>query len=65
MSNQSGLGHVVYASGMIVGVRFEEDLPKIGTALKVEIQGKQSYLEVAQHDGRGTVKCIAIMQLVF
>ena len=60
MSNQSGLGHVVYASGMIVGVRFEQDLPKVGTALKVEIKGKESYLEVAQHDGRGIVKCIAI-----
>lgn len=62
--NKIDLGYVVYVSGMIVGVKFEGDLPKIGTALKTEIDGREVYLEVAQHEGRGIVRCIAISSIL-
>lgn len=52
-------GKIVQVSGSVVDVRFETgSLPKIRDALYVELNGKRIYMEVEQHVGLKTVRCI-------
>ncbi|WP_027134064.1 F0F1 ATP synthase subunit beta [Geminicoccus roseus] len=54
-------GRVVQVMGAVVDCRFEGgNLPEILTALHLENQGKTLVLEVAQHLGENTVRCIAM-----
>lgn len=54
-------GKIVQVSGSVVDVRFEPGhLPKIKEALTVEIDGQDVVMEVAQHIGNGTVRCIML-----
>ena len=54
-------GRIVQISGPVIDVEFEAgDLPKIREALTVENEGKQYVMEVAQHVGDNTVRCIAM-----
>jgi F-type H+-transporting ATPase subunit beta len=46
--------------GAVVDVKFEGDLPAILNALTLENKGKSLVLEVAQHIGESTVRCIAM-----
>ena len=47
--------------GPVVDVRFEEgELPHIKDALTVENSGKTCVMEVAQHMGNRTVRCIML-----
>ena len=46
--------------GPVVDVRFDGDLPKIKDALEVENDGKRAVMEVAQHIGGNTVRCIML-----
>ena len=48
--------------GPVVDVEFEssENLPAIRDALEVENQGKRCVMEVAQHIGNNTVRCILL-----
>ena len=46
--------------GAVVDVQFDGDLPAILNALHVENQGNRLVLEVAQHLGENTVRCIAM-----
>ncbi len=54
-------GKIVQVSGSVVDVRFEPGhLPKIKEALTVEVEGRQVVMEVAQHIGDYTVRCIML-----
>ena len=46
--------------GAVVDVQFEGALPAILNALETENDGKRLVLEVAQHLGENTVRCIAM-----
>ena len=54
-------GRIAQISGPVVDVRFEAgDLPKIREALSVELEGQRRIMEVAQHMGGGTVRCVML-----
>ena len=53
-------GRIVHISGPVTDVRFEGELPKIKDALTVEVGGKKLVMEVAQHVGADTVRCIML-----
>ena len=54
-------GKIVQVSGSVVDVRFEPGhLPKIKEALTVHVDGRDVVMEVAQHIGNYTVRCIML-----
>lgn len=53
-------GKIVQVMGPVVDVVFEGALPKIKDALEVENNGKKAVMEVAQHIGSNTVRCIML-----
>ena len=53
-------GVVTQITGAVVDVKFEEELPEILTALELDNNGNRLILEVAQHLGESTVRCIAM-----
>jgi len=56
-------GKIVQISGSVVDVEFEKGcLPKIREALTVNVNGKVRVMEVAQHVGRNTVRCIMLSE---
>ena len=59
MANNT-IGSVSQVMGAVVDVHFDGELPPILNALKSENQGKTLVLEVAQHLGENTVRCIAM-----
>ena len=54
------VGHVSQVMGAVVDVHFGGDLPEILNALHMDNRGKRLVLEVAQHLGESTVRCIAM-----
>ena len=55
------IGKIVQISGPVIDVEFEDGyLPKIKEALSVTLDGKERIMEVAQHIGDGTVRCIML-----
>ncbi len=54
------VGQVTQVMGAVVDVQFEGNLPAILNALTTENSGKELVLEVAQHLGENTVRCIAM-----
>ncbi|HAT35991.1 MAG TPA: F0F1 ATP synthase subunit beta, partial [Rhodospirillaceae bacterium] len=54
------IGSVAQVMGAVVDVHFDGELPPILNALHSENQGKTLVLEVAQHLGENTVRCIAM-----
>ena len=57
----SHIGKVLQVMGPVVDVRFaENELPDIYNALTVPIGDKQLTIEVAQHIGNNTARCIAM-----
>ena len=58
--NISGGGTIAQVIGAVVDVAFEGELPSILTALETENNGSKLVLEVAQHLGENTVRCIAM-----
>ena len=54
------VGRTKQVLGAVVDVRFEGDLPAILNALHIDVQGNPLVLEVAQHLGENTVRCIAM-----
>ncbi len=54
------IGHVTQVLGAVVDVHFDGELPAILNALHMENQGRHLVLEVAQHLGESTVRCIAM-----
>ena len=54
-------GSIVQISGPVVDVKFQQgSLPKIREALTVSLDGAQRVMEVAQHIGNDTVRCILL-----
>ena len=54
-------GKIVQIIGPVIDVEFETDnLPFINDALTVDNHGKQVVMEVAQHTGNRTVRCILL-----
>ena len=54
------VGRVTQVIGAVVDVHFDEELPAILNALETENHGNRLVLEVAQHLGENTVRCIAM-----
>jgi len=56
-------GKIVEVSGPVVDCEFEAgQLPKIKEALTVTVLGKERVMEVAQHIGNDTVRCIMLAE---
>jgi F-type H+-transporting ATPase subunit beta len=53
-------GHVTQVIGAVVDVKFEGSLPPILNALETMNNGSKLVLEVAQHLGESSVRCIAM-----
>ena len=54
-------GKIVQVMGPVVDVEFENnDLPFIKDALEVTCDGRRLVMEVAQHIGNNTVRCIML-----
>lgn len=52
-------GRIIRVMGPVADVQFDEGrLPRIREALKVEVDGGIRTMEVAQHTGRQTVRCV-------
>ena len=58
--NQITAGTVSQVIGAVVDVAFPGELPSILTALETDNNGNKLVLEVAQHLGENTVRCIAM-----
>src|ERR1700742_306336 len=57
---KKSVGTVTQVLGAVVDVKFDGDLPAILNAVTLENNGKKLVLEVAQHTGESTVRCIAM-----
>lgn len=56
-------GKIVQVSGSVVDVSFEKGrIPRIREALTVTLDGKTRVMEVAQHVGNNTVRCIMLAE---
>lgn len=53
-------GTIAQVTGAVVDVKFDGELPNILNALHLENMGKRLVLEVSQHLGESTVRCIAM-----
>ncbi len=58
-ANQA-VGRITQVIGAVVDVKFEGQLPEILNALETTNQGNRMVLEVAQHLGESSVRCIAM-----
>ena len=56
----NAVGHVTQVIGAVVDVKFEGDLPPILNALETMNNGSKLIMEVAQHLGESSVRCIAM-----
>merc|ERR1711935_720013 len=59
-SAKSNMGAITAVTGAVVEVRFEGELPNILNSLEVQDHDIRIVLEVAQHTGENTVRCIAM-----
>ena len=60
MSEQN-IGTVVQIIGPVLDIKFDADaLPKLLSAITIEAEGRVVTVEVAQHIGQDTVRCIAM-----
>ncbi len=54
------MGRITQVTGAVVDVAFEGELPPILNALETDNHGNRLVLEIAQHLGESTVRCIAM-----
>ena len=59
-AGKQATGKVAQVISAVVDVEFEGELPQILNALETDNQGKRLVLEVSQHLGENTVRCIAM-----
>lgn len=57
---KNNVGTITQVLGAVVDVKFDGDMPNILNSLEVDNHGKRLVLEVAQHIGESTVRCIAM-----
>src|SRR5579863_1407525 len=61
MANQANqVGHITQVIGPVIDVKFEGHLPEILNALETTNGGNRLVLEVAQHLGESSARCIAM-----
>jgi F-type H+-transporting ATPase subunit beta len=60
MASANNVGHITQVIGPVVDVKFEGELPPILNALETTNNGQRLVLEVAQHLGESSVRCIAM-----
>ena len=60
MAKAKATGKITQVIGAVVDVQFDGDLPAILNAVHTDNNGKNLVLEVAQHLGEKTVRCIAM-----
>ena len=60
MASDKNIGRIRQVTGAVVDVQFDEKLPEILSALEADNHGNQLVLEVSQHLGENTVRCIAM-----
>ena len=60
MATKNAVGRITQVMGAVVDVQFEGELPAILNALHVDNQGNRLVLEVAQHLGESTLRCVAM-----
>ncbi len=60
MATKNTVGRITQVMGAVVDVQFEGELPPILNALHVDNKGNRLVLEVAQHLGESTVRCVAM-----
>ncbi|MBM3484226.1 MAG: F0F1 ATP synthase subunit beta [Alphaproteobacteria bacterium] len=60
MAEQNTIGRITQVMGAVVDVQFDGALPQILNALHVERESGRLVLEVAQHLGESTVRCVAM-----
>jgi F-type H+-transporting ATPase subunit beta len=53
-------GYITQVIGPVVDIRFEGDLPPIYNAIKIPMTDRELVVEVAQHIGDNTVRCVAM-----
>ncbi len=58
--DNSKMGRITQVIGAVVDVKFDGHLPKILNALETTNNGARLVLEVAQHLGENSVRCIAM-----
>jgi len=59
-ATQATAGRVTQVMGAVVDVQFDGGLPAIQNCVKTENDGRPLLMEVAQHLGEGSVRCIAM-----
>ncbi len=58
---EKNIGKIVQVIGPVVDIRFsEDDLPELLNAIEIEKDGERLVVEVAQHIGDDTVRCVAM-----
>lgn len=60
MATTNNIGKISQVIGAVVDVTFDGEIPAILNALETENNGQRLVLEVAQHLGENTVRCIAM-----
>jgi len=53
-------GYITQVIGPVVDIHFEDKLPFINTAIKIPIDNREIVVEVSQHTGDNTVRCVAM-----
>lgn len=53
-------GKIVQVIGPIVDIQFMEDIPNLLNAVEINNQGQRIVVEVAQHLGENTVRCVSM-----
>lgn len=53
-------GYITQVIGPVVDIRFEENLPPINNAIKIPMEDREIVVEVSQHTGDNTVRCVAM-----
>jgi len=60
MASDKNIGRVRQVTGAVVDAQFDDKLPEILSALEIDNHGNRLVLEVSQHLGENTVRCIAM-----
>ncbi|AEF17842.1 MULTISPECIES: F0F1 ATP synthase subunit beta [Thermoanaerobacterium] len=53
-------GYITQVIGPVVDIRFDEELPPINNAIRIPFKGDEIIVEVSQHTGDNTVRCVAM-----
>ena len=60
MNEKKHVGNICQVMGPVVDVRFKDVLPALYTAIEINLNQQKLVVEVAQHIGDDTVRCISM-----